>query len=96
MRFSSAAQGSSSGGTGDLHTLVRQIARLVRHPSYRRAGVVSPLLLRHLPFDGGYAWQGEAALLDRLSRAKLDRASLDHLIGSVRSEYARLRGPADA
>ena len=96
MQFTSAKPTASKGGTGDLETLVRQIARLVRHPAYRRNRVVSPLLLRHLPSDGGYAWQGESQLRERLTRAKLDQASLDHLIGSAQSEYTRLRGPADA
>jgi hypothetical protein len=96
MQFTSANQSGTSIGTGDLDSLVRHIARLVRHPAYRRNRVVSPLLLRHLPFDCGYAWQGEASLLDRLTRAKLDSTSLHHLIGSVQSEYIRLRGPADA
>lgn len=96
MHYSAAKGGGSPGGRGELDTLVRQIGRLVRHPAYRRNRVVSPLLLRHLPVDGGYGWQGEASLLDRLRRAKLDQASVDHLIGSVQSEYVRLRGPADS
>ncbi|MCJ2013327.1 hypothetical protein [Methylobacterium sp. J-076] len=79
-----------------MDTLVRLIGRLVRHPGYRRNRIVSALLLRHLPADAGYAWRGEAVLLDRLTRARLDGATLDHLLGSVQSEYTRLRGPADA
>ncbi|MCJ2026899.1 hypothetical protein [Methylobacterium sp. J-067] len=96
MQFTSANRSGSPSGSGDLDSLVRQIARLVRHPAYRRNRVVSPLLLRHLPFDHGYAWQGEASLLDRLTKAKLDGASVQHLMGSVQSEYTRLRGPVDA
>ncbi len=96
MQFSAAKNANSPRGSGDLDTLVRTIARLVRHPAYRRNRVVSPLLLRHLPVDGGYAWRGEDALLDRLRSAKLDPVSIDHLIGSAQSEYVRLRGPADA
>ena len=89
--FTSVSRASSA---GDLNALVRQIARLVRHPAYRRNQIVSPMLLRHLPADAGYAWQGEAVLLERLTKAKLDDASIDHLIGSVQSEITRLRGPA--
>ncbi len=95
MQFTSANRSGSSSGSGDLDSLVRHIARLVRHPAYRRNRVVSPLLLRHLPFDCGYAWQGSEPPRPP-DPAKLDSASLHHLIGSVQSEYTRLRGPADA
>ncbi|MDQ0443956.1 hypothetical protein QO016_003464 [Methylobacterium persicinum] len=57
---------------------------------------MSAVLLRHLPMEAGYSWQGEAGLLARLTSAKLDAATLNHLIGSVQAEYMRLRGPADA
>lgn len=96
MQFSGANKGSSPAASGGLDALVRQIGRLVRHPAYRRSRVVSAVLLRHLPTEGGYAWQGEAGLLDRLKAAKLDAATVNHLIGSVQVEQARLRGPADA
>ncbi|GJE38495.1 hypothetical protein [Methylobacterium persicinum] len=96
MQFSAAKNTSPFGASGGLDTLVRQIGRLVRHPAYRRNRVVSAVLLRHLPMEAGYSWQGEAGLLARLTSAKLDAATLNHLIGSVQAEYMRLRGPADA
>lgn len=94
MLFTAEKNAGSNGG-GSIDDLVRQIAKLVRHPSYRRGGVVSALLLRHLPLDGGYAWQGETALRERLSRAQLDATTIDHLVDSTRSEIIRLRGPRD-
>lgn len=96
MQFSAAGKNGSAGDTNDLGLLVRQIGRLVRHPAYRRSRIVSALLLRHLPAEAGYAWNGEANLLDRLRMAKLDAATIGHLIGSVQDEQARLRGPCDA
>jgi hypothetical protein len=95
MQFAAAKQ-NGGGGSDPVDDLVRQIARLVRHPAYRRNAVVSALLLRHLPVDGGFAWQGEASLRDRLKKAQLDPATLGHLAASARTEMARLRGPADA
>jgi len=95
MQLSAAQRNSAGMGGGDLDDLVRQIGRLVRHPAYRRNAVVSAVLLRHLPLDGGYQWQGEAALRDRLAKAKLDASTLNHLCVGARSELARLRGPAD-
>lgn len=95
MLFSSNNGATQSGGTSDLDTLVRHIGRLVRHPAYRRSNVVSAILLRHLPMDAGYAWQGEAGLRDRLSRSKLDSQTIGHLVGSVQAEYTRLRRPAE-
>ncbi|MDP4006641.1 hypothetical protein [Methylobacterium sp. NEAU K] len=76
--------------------MTAQIGRLLRHPAYRRESVVSPLLQRHLPNDAGYAWNGEASLRERLGRAALDAASIDHLIRNVQAELVRLRGPSDA
>lgn len=96
MQFPAAKAASPRGASGELEALVHQIGRLVRHPAYRRSQVVSALLLRHLPAEAGYAWRGEAALLDRLKSAKLDPVTITHLIGSVQVEHARLRGPADA
>lgn len=82
-------------GQTRLDALVLHVGRLLRHPAYRRERVVSPLLRRHLPWDAGYAWCGEAHLRARLALADLDAASLDHLIGNARSELARLRAPDD-
>lgn len=76
--------------------LALHIGKLLRHPAYRRANIVSPLLLRHLPHAAGYDWNGEAALRERLRHAALDRASLDHLLRNVQEECLRLRRPADA
>ena len=86
-------------GTGEresrLDALVLHVGRLLRHPAYRRERVISPLLLRYLPSDAGYAWRGEELFRARLIRAGLDGASLDHLVGNARAELARLRGPVD-
>ncbi len=91
-------QGANISGAGmpDVEVLAVQIGKLLRHPAYRRETVVSPLLLRHLPFDPGYAWNGEARLRTQLAAAALDAASLEHLIRNVRAELLRLRRPADA
>ncbi|MHB2204952.1 hypothetical protein [Methylobacterium sp. CM6257] len=80
----------------NVDILTLHIGKLLRHPAYRRESVVSPLLRRHLPYDSGYAWAGEADLRERLARAALDEASLDHLIRNVQAEFLRLRRPADA
>lgn len=88
--------GASGSGPSPIEMLAAQIGRLLRHPAYRRASIVSPLLLRHLPTDAGYAWNGEAALRARLTAARLDAASLDHLLRNVQDEVLRLRRPADA
>ncbi len=90
------AKNNNSGSRDPLDEVVRQIARLVRHPAYRRQAVVSAQLLRHLPFDGGYQWAGEAVLRERLAKAKLDGSSLVHLAASAGSEWQRLKGPVDA
>ena len=79
----------------DVEVLAVQIGKLLRHPAYRRETVVSTLLLRHLPFDPGYAWNGEAPLRTQLAAA-LDAPSLEHLIRNVRAELLRLRRPATA
>ncbi|MCJ2071417.1 hypothetical protein MKK75_21900 [Methylobacterium sp. J-030] len=76
--------------------LAAQIGRLLRHPAYRRGAIISPLLLRYLPVDSGYAWNGEAALRARLTAAGLDAARLDHLTRNVQDEFLRLRRPSDA
>ncbi|MCJ2048154.1 hypothetical protein [Methylobacterium sp. J-070] len=81
--------------TSGVDTLVVHIGKLLRHPAFRRDSVVSPLLLRHLPYDAAYDWSGEAALRARLAAAGLDAASLDHLIRNVQAEVLRLRRPAD-
>lgn len=83
-------------GTSEVELLALHIGKLLRHPAYRRANIVSPLLLRHLPHAAGYDWNGEAALRERLRHAALDRASLDHLLRNVQEECLRLRRPADA
>jgi hypothetical protein len=93
----SAVTGKGNGrNVSPLDVLTAQIGRLLRHPAFRRESIVSSLLLRHLPNDAGYAWNGEAALRERLSRAGLDAASIDHLIRNTQAEIQRLRGPADA
>jgi hypothetical protein len=89
------AAGGASTETSSVERLATHIGRLLRHPAYRRESVVSPLLRRHLPYDSGYAWDGEAALRTRLKSAALDEASLDHLIRNVQDELTRLRRPAD-
>ena len=97
MRHAAVSRiGTGGEGGTRVDALVLTVARLLRHPAYRRERVVSPLLLRHLPPDAGYAWRGEELLRARLSRAGLDAASLDHLIGNARAELSRLRAPADA
>ncbi|WP_430911223.1 hypothetical protein [Methylobacterium sp. sgz302541] len=73
-----------------LEELMAQIGRLMRHRAYQRDKIVSPLLLRHLPMDAGYAWQGEAALRERLVRASLDAKTVDHLIANARAEFATM------
>ena len=75
--------------------LALHIGKLLRHPAYRRASIVSPLLLRHLPHGSGYDWNGEAALRERLRHAALDQASLDHLLRNVQAECQRLRQPTE-
>jgi len=87
--------GSSGSRSASVETLALHIGRLLRHPAYRRESVVSPLLRRHLPFEAGYAWNGEAGLRARLTSAALDEASMDHLIRNVQAEFLRLRRPAD-
>ena len=96
MQFSAANKNGTTAQPSALDDLVRQIGRLLRHPAYHRSTIVSAMLRRHLPFDGGYAWHGEALLRERLEKARLDRPTLDHLLGSVRGELLRLRRPADA
>lgn len=90
--------GAGDGGvdTSGVEMLALHIGRLLRHPAYRRDSVVSPLLRRHLPYESGYAWAGEASLRVRLAGAALDAASLDHLIRNVQAEILRLRRPSDA
>ncbi|MCJ2066219.1 hypothetical protein MKK63_26480 [Methylobacterium sp. J-088] len=88
--------GASGSGASPVDMLAAQIGKLLRHPAYRRGAIVSPLLLRHLPTDAGYAWNGEAALRARLTTAGLDAASIDHLLRNAQDEFLRLRRPADA
>ena len=99
-RLSVQQTGKGSSGAGSrpspIDILAAQIGKLLRHPAYRRASIVSPLLLRHLPADAGYAWNGESALRTRLMAAALDAASLDHLIRNAQDEFQRLRRPAEA
>ncbi|WCS23149.1 hypothetical protein LOK46_18420 [Methylobacterium sp. NMS14P] len=87
--------GSSGSRSSSVETLALHIGRLLRHPAYRREAVVSPLLRRHLPYEAGYAWNGEAGLRTRLAGAALDEASIDHLLRNVQAEFLRLRRPAD-
>ncbi|MCJ2136406.1 hypothetical protein MKK69_20525 [Methylobacterium sp. J-026] len=87
--------GKSGAEVPNVEVLAVQIGKLLRHPAYRRETVVSPLLRRHLPFDAGYAWNGEARLRTQLAAAGLDAASLEHLIRNVQAEVLRLRRPAD-
>jgi hypothetical protein len=82
-------------GTSSIDMLALHIGKLLRHPAYRRESIVSPLLRRHLPYDSGYAWDGEAGLRARLAGAALDESSIDHLIRNVQAEFLRLRRPAD-
>lgn len=79
----------------DVDLLTLYIGKLLRHPAYRRESVVSALLRRHLPYEAGYDWNGEASLRERLGHAALDPASLDHLLRNVQAEFLRLRRPAD-
>ena len=99
-RSSITMTGKQSGVPGPARSpveiLAEQVGRLLRHPAYRRASVVSPLLLRHLPADARYDWNGEAALRRRLVAADLDPARLEHLMRNVQAELLRLRRPADA
>lgn len=88
--------GKGADSASPIDMLAAQIGRLLRHPAYRRGAIVSPLLLRHLPADAGYAWNGEAALRARLTAAGLDAASLDHLMRNAQDEFTRLRRPADS
>ncbi len=96
MRHAAVNRIATDADGARIRVLIVQVGRLLRHPAYRRERVVSPLLLRHLPFDAGYAWHGEDALGTKLAHAGLDIATLDHLIGNARAELARLRRPADA
>ncbi|GJD37484.1 hypothetical protein [Methylobacterium aerolatum] len=99
MQFSAANNTTKDqGGTtrDPLDDAIRQIGRLVRHPAYRRQAVMSAILMRHLPFDGGYQWAGEGALRTRLVSAKLDANTLSHLATTAGDEFRRLRGPPDA
>lgn len=95
VTWNGKAQEAASPGTSSIDMLALHIGKLLRHPAYRREMVVSPLLLRHLPYDAGYAWNGEASLRVRLAGAALDEASIDHLIRNVQAECLRLRRPAD-
>jgi len=96
MRPSAVSSNGNRSNVSPLDILTAQIGRLLRHPAYRRQSIVSSLLQRHLPNDAGYAWNGEVALRERLGRAGLDAASIDHLIRNTQAEIQRLRGPADA
>ncbi|GBU19102.1 MULTISPECIES: hypothetical protein [Methylobacterium] len=92
MRHTSVNRsGSLSPEASRIDEIVAQIGRLLRHRAYQRDKVVSPLLLRHLPHDSGYAWQGEEALRQRLERAGLDARALDHLALNARTEFARMQ-----
>lgn len=90
MRYSAVKGGGSAQGGDRLEELTTQIGRLLRHRCYQREKVVSPMLRRHLPYDSGYAWQGEATLRERIKQAGLDAKSIDHLIVSVRAEFERI------
>jgi len=96
FKWTGNGAGASGAGSSPVDMLAAQIGRLLRHPAYRRGAIVTPLLLRYLPADAGYAWSGEAALRARLTAAGLDAASLDHLMRNVQDEFLRLRRPADA
>ena len=96
MRQEAVTRQGKGATISPLDILTSQIGRLLRHPAYRRESVVSSLLQRHLPTDAGYAWNGEPALRERLGRAALDAASIDHLIRNTQAEILRLRGPKDA
>lgn len=74
-----------------VDALVLQIGRLVRHRGYARDKVVSGMLLKYIPADAGYAWNGEAALHTRLAKADLDTKTMDHLIASARLEIAMIQ-----
>jgi len=96
MRPTAVSSKGNGPNVSPLDMLTAQIGRLLRHPAYRRESIVSSLLQRHLPKEAGYAWNDEAALRERLGRAGLDAASIDHLIRNTQAEIQRLRGPADA
>ncbi|SDO27061.1 hypothetical protein SAMN05216360_11833 [Methylobacterium phyllostachyos] len=96
VKWTGNGAGASGVGASPIEMLTAQIGRLLRHPAYRRGAIVSPLLLRYLPADAGYAWNGEAALRARLTAAGLDAAKLDHLVRNAQDEFLRLRRPADA
>lgn len=96
VTWSGKGTGASGGGSSSVDMLAAQIGRLLRHPAYRRGAIVSPLLLRYLPADAGYAWNGEAALRARLTAAGLDAAKIDHLMRNVQDEILRLRRPSDS
>lgn len=90
MRHTSVNRTSAPEGVDRIEELVVQLGRLLRHRAYQREKIVSPMLLRHLPFDAGYTWQGEGNLRDRLRRAALDARTVDHLIANARTEYASM------
>jgi hypothetical protein len=95
MWFTSVNTASTDSNAGPkiIAELARQMGRLLRHPGYRRGNIVSALLLRHLPADSGYAWQGEDVVRERLTRAKLDPATLEHLRVGIQFEMDNLRKP---
>ena len=96
MRQTAVTWKGKGAAPAPLDILTAQIGRLLRHPAYRRGNIVSSLLQRHLPAEAGYDWNGEAALRERLGRAGLDAASIDHLIRNTQAEIQRLRGPSDS
>lgn len=96
MRYTTVDRYGTNDTDAGIAALTLYVGRLLRHPAYRRERVVSPLFLRHLPFDAGYAWHGEDQFRTRIARAGLDRASLAHLLGNAKAEFARLRTPSDA
>ena len=74
-----------------IDALVLQIGKLVRYRGFARDKVVSGMLLKYIPTDAGYAWNGEAALQARLEKAALDTKTMDHLIASARIEIVMIQ-----
>lgn len=78
LRLYTNGQGSQEASA--LDALVISIRRLVGHKAFRREGVSSPALKRHLPYVSGYGVAfDERDLRRRLEQAKLDVRTVAYL-----------------
>jgi hypothetical protein len=90
------SQGNGVQETSAVDALVFSIRRLVSHRAFRRDGVTSPALKRHLPFVSGYGVAfDERDLRRRLEQAKLDARTIAYLRTACDDQLDVLRKGAD-